>query len=69
MIKVTITRDEQANAALPWPGATADQRLAYLMRSKGLRFRYSIDPKPTDLLQPWYAVESFDTGNLTIEQG
>lgn len=69
MIKVVITAAEAAKAQAPWPGATAEQRLAYLMRSKGLRFRFSIDPKPTDLMEPWYAFVCSDTGDMTIEQG
>jgi hypothetical protein len=69
MIRVVITRAELEKVAPPWPGATPEQRLAFLMRNKGLRFRFSLDPMPTDLMQPWYASQCALTGDITIEQG
>jgi len=69
MIRVVITRAELEKVAPPWPGATPEQRLAFLMRTKGLRFCFSIHPKPTDLMQPWYASQCALTGEITIEQG
>ena len=68
-IKVVVTAAEASKAPAPWPGANADQRMVALMRSKGLRFRVMVDPKPTDLLPPWYAYRCAYSDDLTIEQG
>ena len=67
-VQVVITGQELRKAAAPWPGASLDNRLAELMKAKGLKLRVSVDPKPGHLLPPFRLDEDMRTGDWTIWQ-